>query len=269
MGFISGTPFVPSIALDLPMVLNENAILEDSDGGRFYYFVAVKFGGVEDYVVALPLSRGAAGVDDGRFLAVDGSGLPIGVGFIVVGIEYLDFVFAHQEDAAVAATLTSTGDFFRGYPLDMKLTTAEMPLGHYIAGILDRQHGIAFDPPFGGAAGFGVSPFGKARAVKEDYRVTGRLCGWIARSYDPRRRAVGVVYGPFVLHFVLCAAGEKESDQQNRKDTNTIFHGMLLFYYPVIRENPFARKGFYTIKSSDSKEVCFEKEPDRHEQGGR
>jgi hypothetical protein len=38
-------------------------------------------------------------------LAVHSGGLAVGIGFILVGIEHLDFVEAHQEHATVAALL--------------------------------------------------------------------------------------------------------------------------------------------------------------------
>jgi len=84
-------------------------------------------------------------------LAVDGSGLAIGVGFVVVGIEDLNFVIAHQEDTAVTAFLAfavgrrGLGEF------DVELAITEGSFGVDVAGVRNYFHVAIFHFPLSGA----------------------------------------------------------------------------------------------------------------------
>ena len=78
------------------MIVHKYAVVADgkvSGAEQFAFFV--KQGAGEDYVVSLPLAGRAAGVDEGRILSVDGGGLAIGVGLVVIGVEDLHLIFAH------------------------------------------------------------------------------------------------------------------------------------------------------------------------------
>src|SRR5438034_10141120 len=61
---------------------------------------------MEDDVIRLPLARRPGGVDERRVLAVDRTGLPVGIGVVLIGIEDLELVPPHQKDPAVATLLT-------------------------------------------------------------------------------------------------------------------------------------------------------------------
>src|SRR6266852_2761727 len=90
----------------LHVILNEDAVVEGGDAGWAQEFAGgVEARSVKNDVVNLPLAGRARGVYLGRELAVDGGGLAVGVGFVFVGVEDLDFVEAVEENAAVAAVL--------------------------------------------------------------------------------------------------------------------------------------------------------------------
>src|SRR3954463_5812099 len=80
---------------------------------------------VEDDVVGLPLSRRTRRIHQRRILSVHRARLPIGISLVLVGIEHLDFVSAHQKHAAVAALLAfSVGRSWLG-ELYVQLTIPE------------------------------------------------------------------------------------------------------------------------------------------------
>ena len=85
--------------------MHDDAIEEDRDLGGGDHFAVLGDGSFEDDVVALPFALRGGGVHEGWELAVDGTGLAVGVGDVGVAFADLDFVFAHQEDAGVAAFL--------------------------------------------------------------------------------------------------------------------------------------------------------------------
>ena len=70
--------------------------------------------------------------DQRRVLLVDRAALAVEVRLVVVGIEDLHFVAAHQEHTAVAASLARTFDLFGRRPLDVHLAVTE----HVLAGDL-------------------------------------------------------------------------------------------------------------------------------------
>src|SRR3954469_20561415 len=88
---------------------------------------------VKDDVVGLPLSRRTRRIHQRRVLYVHRARLPIGISFVLVGIEHLDFVGAHQKHPAVAALLAfSVGRSWLG-ELNVQLAIAEGITRRYIA----------------------------------------------------------------------------------------------------------------------------------------
>src|SRR6267143_1339032 len=111
---------------------------------------------MEDDVVRLPLAWRPRGIDERGILAVDRACLAVGIGVVLIGIEHLELVYPHQEDAAVAALLPFALHGGRRGPLDVQLHVAEAAGRdeHAGAGLyLDVAipHG-----PFRGAAVFGA-----------------------------------------------------------------------------------------------------------------
>src|SRR2546425_449487 len=165
---------------------------------------------VEHDVIGLPLTGGAAGVRERRILAVHGGRLTVGVGAVLIRIEHLDFVAAHQEDAAVAALLALALGRRGGRPLDVQLAVAEgagrvdaaapahdlhVPVRHLPAGRLRR---VSF-------------PTRETLAVEQHNRV-----GWRRAR---RRRGHGSHdgrYGP--VHRVLGPGAEVLSDGGDRNE---------------------------------------------------
>ena len=65
------------------VVLNENAVVDDCDGGRAYQLTVFKARRAKDDVVGLPFTGLAARIDQWWVLAVDATGLTVGVGQIL------------------------------------------------------------------------------------------------------------------------------------------------------------------------------------------
>lgn len=83
-GAVFGFAFVSGGAFDFEVVLHEYTVVEDGDGGGFDDLAIFEDGAVEDDVVGLPFAGFASGVDEWWVLAVDGTGLSVGVGAVVV-----------------------------------------------------------------------------------------------------------------------------------------------------------------------------------------
>ena len=84
---------------------------------------------MEDDVVGLPLTRFSADVHQRRIMAVERAALAVGIGRVFVAVEDLDFIPAHQVDAAIAAPLTVSFDDRWLRPFDVHLTVAKFFLG--------------------------------------------------------------------------------------------------------------------------------------------
>src|SRR5262245_14042084 len=111
---------VPGFAVNLDVILNQYAVVKDRHASTSYRFAnLVEAWRGENNVITLPFAWRARGVYQRRMLFVDGSGLAVKVGFVVVRIEHLHFVMSHQEDAAVASPLTFAFDFRRRCPFDV------------------------------------------------------------------------------------------------------------------------------------------------------
>src|SRR5258706_15100313 len=105
---------------ELGVILSNHAVMEYRDGaGDIDLAVLEARRGVND-VVDLPLAGRPASIDERRRLSIDRSGLAIGISQIVIAIENLDFIQAHQEDAAIAASLAVSLRRRRSAPLDME-----------------------------------------------------------------------------------------------------------------------------------------------------
>jgi len=196
----------------LDVVLDQHSVVERRDVRR-----AKKFSGgiearpMENDVIDLPLSGGARRVHQGRELAVDCGGLPVGIGLAFVGIEDLHFVEAVQEDATVAAVLILTLRRLRFGEFDVELAVAEGFFGVDVAGLGDDFESSVFHFPLGWRAIFAL-PLGETFAVEENDGVGGRTawsfwCACCAGIDYWRDRAIGVVDLPFGVDLGLRERG--------------------------------------------------------------
>jgi hypothetical protein len=143
------------------VILDKDAVVKDSDVGRAGKFAVFELGSMEDDVVGLPLSWLAAGINERGILTIDGAGHSVGIGWVLIGIENLNFVEAHQKDAAVAASLVFALNQFGGGPFDMELAGAEGLFGLNVAGAREDFDIAVFEFPGGGLVGLlGTLPGG-------------------------------------------------------------------------------------------------------------
>lgn len=196
--------------LNFYIVLDEDAVVKDGDTSKMDEFsVLIEFGGMENDIVALPFARLTRSVDERRILAVNGRGLAIGISFIVVGIEDLNFVDAHQENATVAAILVlALGGRWRS-ELNVKLTIGERLFRIDVAGFRNDFEIAVADFPFCRFSGF-CGPGGEIFAVEEDDGVGRSFAGSVLRGGDAgvnhgRGGAIAVV--GFPLSGSLAAGG--------------------------------------------------------------
>ena len=108
-------------ARKLIVVLDQYTVVEYGEGSSLDHFVVLEDRAVEDYVVCLPLCRFEASVDERRLAAVDRRCMTVGVGYVVIRVKNLDFIYPHEEHTAVATILTVPLDFLRSGKLDVKL----------------------------------------------------------------------------------------------------------------------------------------------------
>src|SRR6266480_2268405 len=133
---VARTPPVHRPTGDHRVVLHQHAVVQHRDPRRVPHGpVGREAGPSENDVVGLPLAWGSARVHERRRLTVYGPGLAVGVGLVVVRIEYLDLVVCHQDHAAVATLLTFTLRRRGRRPLDVELHVAEAALGRDRPGV--------------------------------------------------------------------------------------------------------------------------------------
>ena len=198
---VEGRPFV------LPVVLREDAVVEDGDRAGEHFLAVFPDGRVEHDVVRLPLAGAAAGVDERRVLPVDGGGLPVGVvrvgvgglgGVGLVGVQHLELEVVHQEHARVAAALADAFDLDGRGPFHVELEVAAvLRLRADVARALDGLQRAVRELPLG-RLHLHRAPVGERLlgAVEEDDRVARRQAGF-GGDLDGIG-AVAVVDGPGV-----------------------------------------------------------------------
>src|SRR5688572_29042129 len=110
----------------LDIVLNQNAVVQECDPRRLEQpATSVETRTPENDVVALPLAGRTADIDQWRILAVNGSSLPVGIGLVFIGVEYLNLILSHQENAAIATPLALAHGRHGRRPFHMQLNIAE------------------------------------------------------------------------------------------------------------------------------------------------
>lgn len=124
MGSVAGKLFMLRLSLQFLCVMDDDSIVKNRDHGRSEDTIAFEHRTTPDDVVALPLARFSAGIDEGRKLPVNRARDAIGVDGILKSIEDLDFVDADQEDSAVPATLAGPSHDARTGEFKMNLTIA-------------------------------------------------------------------------------------------------------------------------------------------------
>ena len=119
---------------DGDVVLDQRAVVQHRESrGADDLPCRVKSRTMENNVVALPLAGRPARIDQGRILAVDRRGLPVRVGFALIGVKYLDSIEAHQVNPTIAAVLISAVRRVGSGPLDVELAVAKGLLGFDVA----------------------------------------------------------------------------------------------------------------------------------------
>src|SRR5437899_1487409 len=124
---------------------------------------------MENDVIALPLARFAARIDERGGVAIKSASLAVEIGLVAVAIEHLNLVAALEIDAAVASSLTVAFHFGGRGPFDMQLNIRKLLLRHDAPGAVHRHESI-FNLPLRLLAFF-ILPLRKILAVKEDDRI--------------------------------------------------------------------------------------------------
>src|SRR5215472_15187994 len=146
--FIGWPRLVRRWARQFDVILHQHAIEENRHSrGAKQLSLWIEARAVKNDIVGLPLARGTSRIDQRRILAVDGRGLAIRVGLVVIRIEHLNFVIAHQKDAAIAALLALASWRNRLGKLDVKLTIAEGFFRVDVAGLGNDLEIAVFDFP--------------------------------------------------------------------------------------------------------------------------
>ena len=161
----------------------------------------------KDDVVNLPLARGQRGIHQRRVLAIDRACGTVGIRGVVEAIQHLNFVFAVQEHAAVAAALAVAMRWSRRGPFDMKLEVAEVIFGVNVAGLGNGNHFAVFDLPFARLGLIAGMPLVEILSIEEHDGVGGRLAWNFGRAEGAGRddaglRACAVVDMPLAAGFL-------------------------------------------------------------------
>ncbi len=192
VGLILGSSVEEGIALDFPVILNNNAVEQDGDRGRtndfgdvfvtVFVFFRAENRSREDNVVSLPFSGLLHGVDIRRKLLIDRTALTFVISGIFIGIKNLEFIVIHEEDTAVAASLSlsiGVGDG-RAREFEVELAAAELLFGEDRTSARMRSQNAVGDVPFT------TFPSVHIGSVEEDDSVGRSVGGFFTRS-DHRR----------------------------------------------------------------------------------
>src|ERR1700722_7240348 len=146
MGFVFGW-LLAGRSFDPDVVLDQNSILQHGDRGFLRQFaILIEPRGVENDIVGLPFTGFTADVNQGSILAVNGAGLAVEVGLVLVGVQNLEFVAPLENNAAVAATLAFPLDLRRCCPLNMQLAISKRLFRGDVAGAVDGRHAVFYLP---------------------------------------------------------------------------------------------------------------------------
>ena len=183
-------------------MVHQNAVVEHRQARRTNQRLPVEVRGLEHDVVGLPLARRTAGVDQGRVLPVHRRRLAVGVGLVLVAVEDLDLVAAHEEDAGVAPVLGAALRRGGGGELQVQLDVAELLAGGDGPRAV-HDHGAVLELPCGVPAA--PAPRVEVRAVEEDHGVGWRGSDLGTRGHDrgPRTLPVDLVGLPRELRGVV------------------------------------------------------------------
>lgn len=106
-----------------------------------------KSGGSENNIVSLPFTRGPAGICQRWKLFINTTGLAIHISGVIVIVQYLQFIFSHDENSTIASPLP-LAFYFGGCPefnVDLAITKSLLCFDISTAGF--DHHRIAFNSP--------------------------------------------------------------------------------------------------------------------------
>ncbi len=119
------------------IVQQDNSVLNYGNHGRHPVSAVLIENGRRVYdVIDIPLSRLAHCVGKRDHLFVHAPCLAVGVGLVLVAVQYLYFIFVLKIDAAVPAGLAFAGDSLRDAPLYVELETSETFFGEDVSSSL-------------------------------------------------------------------------------------------------------------------------------------
>src|ERR1044072_6960400 len=126
VGLVGRPRLIGRWADQLEIVLDQHAVEQHRHPRRtLERAVGFEMRAVEDDVVGLPLARPARWIYERRILTVHGAGLTVGIGVVLIGIEDLQLVNPHQEDAPGPPLLPAPADDGGSGPLERELHVAE------------------------------------------------------------------------------------------------------------------------------------------------
>src|SRR2546429_6886029 len=131
-------------------MMRYHAVEDDGHICRFDHLFAIELRRFENHVVAVPLSFRQARVHHRWIEPVNRARAAVGVGRVIVTREHLEFVTAHEDNAAVAAELSDASWLHnrRRGPFEMQLHVSEALFCDQAARAWNQLDIAVFDLPF-------------------------------------------------------------------------------------------------------------------------
>ena len=167
---------------------------------RLGQLFTIKSRGFENNVVDVPLPRRFGHVDLWGKLAIDRCRLAVSIGIVVIAIENLNLVFAHDDDAAVSAALRIAFDYFWSGPFDVHLHVAEFLASHNGTTSTDRfEESIPDFPGCRFILPTSSFPLRQILSVKQNGCIRRSLTKSLASLDDRWARSVFVMHSPLAV----------------------------------------------------------------------
>jgi len=147
------------------MVLNQDSVVQDSEGTRLDSTTGRGFGWMKNNVVGLPLAGLAARIHERGSVPVKCGGLAVRIGAVLITVQDLDLVASHEVNPTVPTALAFAFNLRRCGPLHVQLHGPKFLSSENVARVVDL--GVSVLHALASGCALSISPLRQVFAVKK------------------------------------------------------------------------------------------------------